>query len=104
MTLVGLWGLSTCLSALNEKVTGLNATGDRPTTQPDERLLSKPQRGPYDRRMDSFNDHMTTAPLMPTDKNFAIQVTACVIAGASLVAAMVTCYWFSKMKKVFRHR
>lgn len=84
-------------------MTGLNATGYHTLIQFGERFITMPQ-GPFESRLDGLSEHDNETQLLSKQKTFVIQVTACVIAGASLVAAMVTCYWFSNMKKVFRHR
>lgn len=52
----------------------------------------------------SLSEHFNTKALFTSEQIKAIQATACTLATISLVGSLTTCYWFSRMRKKFRHR
>ncbi len=56
------------------------------------------------RRQNARHGQFHPDALYSTDQVFAIQIVACTLAGLSLVSALLTFYWFLKMKKKFRHQ
>ncbi len=56
------------------------------------------------RRQNARHGQFHPNALYSQDQVFAIQIVACTLAGLSLVSALLTFYWFLKMKKKFRHQ
>jgi len=51
-----------------------------------------------------FSQRIDPASLYSIAQVEAIQAAACVIAGISLLGSLVAIYWFTRMKKKFRHK